>query len=296
MTTSPVEVYLSKWPASSDTRATMRAALDALAGVISPGATADTYPWHELRYETVRAIPARLVDSGRARATVNKYLSALRGVLEASWRLGLLPDEEYRKIEVKSVRGKRLPAGRALSDQDVEALSKEIEELPPRDAALIAYLLVFGLRRVEVYKDATTYMRREDYDPEAAVILARGKGGKERAIPAAEEWLKTIESWWRTLPEGSPMFPCEDGTPVTRRQLSYVVKKFCDGSESVRRFTPHDLRRTFATGLLANGVDLLLVKDLMGHSSLDTTSIYDRRGDAAKRAAVNTIKKPGSGT
>lgn len=58
----------------------------------------------------------------------------------------------------------------------------------------------------------------------------------------------------------------------------------------VALFTPHDLRRSFGTHLLDRGIDIALVKDLMGHADIQTTSIYDKRGGDAKRKAVKVLE------
>ena len=58
------------------------------------------------------------------------------------------------------------------------------------------------------------------------------------------------------------------------------------------KVSPHMLRRSFATSLLSAGNDLSVTADLMGHARTDTTRLYDRRGESAKRAAASTISVP----
>ena len=69
---------------------------------------------------------------------------------------------------------------------------------------------------------------------------------------------------------------------MTRYKLSAIEKS---GLSSLQDVTTHDLRRTFATRLLDKGVDINVVKNLMGHSNIATTSMYDRRGDEAMKQA-----------
>lgn len=274
-------VYLSKWSSSSDTYKTMRSALRQLSKVLGGDGDYEKYPWHELRSGDVRAIPAKLQDRGLATRSVNKCLVALRGVLEEAWTSGALPDEAYRKIKVKNVRGSTLPTGRALDSAESESFSVGVESVSPRDAALLALLFACGLRRIEA-----TRLQREDYDQKTGRIRAIGKGNKERSVPVAPEWRPVIERWWETLPPRSPMFPSERrDAGLSRNGISFIVENFC-GSLGVKRFTPHDLRRTFGTTLIKNGTDLALVQRLMGHASVSTTVIYDKRDEDAEAIAV----------
>jgi len=61
----------------------------------------------------------------------------------------------------------------------------------------------------------------------------------------------------------------------------------------MKRWTPHDLRRTYASNLLGMGVDINTVKNMMGHASITTTQIYDRRGDDSMRKAVHLVNRKG---
>jgi site-specific recombinase XerD len=270
---SPAEVYLSKW------------ALDSIARVLSDGAhDHSTYPWQELRYESTRSIAAELSDEEEyAPATINKCLSSLRGVLKAVWMTGAMPDDAYSKIEIKNVANHALAAGHVLKPAHQEALKTALGLVGVRDAAIIAVMRACGLRRVEVVR-----LKKESYDGEA--VRAYGKGNKPREVPVGDTWRQWLDSHWRTLAKGAFAFVDTNGVQLTRRSIAYIVEKFCVSAGIDPVFTPHDLRRSFATELLDAGVDIGTVAELMGHNSLDTTSIYDRRGDARKRAAVQAIR------
>ena len=280
------ESYLSKWSKKSDTYTTMRGSLNSIARVLR-GTDAFSFAWDSLRFVEVRAIPARLLDSGLGRRSVNKALSALRGVLEIAWLSRSIPDEDYRRIKdvVKNLRGKARVAGRALDDNDVKSLDDGIRTVSDRDAALIVVLYICGLRRIEVVR-----LRGESFDAKAGRLFARGKGDKERSIPVAEEWREVVQKHWSTIEPQAPAFLSKKNKPLTRSGVSSIVESFCK-TTGVKRFTPHDLRRSFATHVLDRGGDIAVVQRLMGHESLDTTTIYDRRGEEAEDAAVSVLRR-----
>ena len=87
------------------------------------------------------------------------------------------------------------------------------------------------------------------------------------------------------------MFSSEKGRPLPRAGVTYLVEIFCREA-NIKRFTPHDLRRTFGTTIIESGADVFTVQKLMGHESLDTTRIYDKRDEAAGIKAVQAMKRP----
>lgn len=281
MKQNAAEVYLSRWSKKSDTYKTMRSALNRLAGVLGFN-DADDCPWGSLRNERVRSVAAALADEGLKPPTINKLLSALRGVLETSWRLGGIPDKEYRRIKIENVAGRSLPAGRALEAAEVDVVFEKLCEIPPRDAAIVAVLAGCGLRRVEAVR-----LRREDYDTQAGELRALGKGNKERLISVPPRWRPYIETWRRSLEAGSYMFPAVGGKSISRSTVSYIVDSFV-AKIGIANCTPHDFRRTFITRVSEKS-DIAIAQRLAGHASINTTTIYDRRGKAAEKKAVEDL-------
>jgi hypothetical protein len=102
---------------------TFRAALvPAIVNMVTPGVTAETFPWHHLRFQHAAAIRARLAER-YAPATANKILATLRGVLKHAFALGLIDAERYERVRhVESIRGVRVPRGRALPAGELRAL------------------------------------------------------------------------------------------------------------------------------------------------------------------------------
>ena len=152
-----------------------------------------------------------------------------------------------------------------------------------RDAAMISLLYSTGMRRVELVR-----LRREDYNDGTLRLV--GKGNKVREIDVAKDWRVPVDAWWETLGRHDHAFLSERGVLLERSGVNFVIAKFCK-TAGIKSFTPHDLRRNFATELIEAGVDLITVRDLMGHASLDVTAIYDRRGDEAKRRAVEVFNR-----
>ena len=278
-------------------RESMRAALNAVARLL--GHTALTCPWEVLRYEHVVALRAVLLER-LAAATVNRYLAAVRGVAREAWLLdGLSADDHARIRAVKPVRSLRLPAGRALAPSEIDALfrccAEDESAAGARDGAAFGLLFGAGLRRGEAVG-----AQLEAFSPDSGRLAILGKGARERAVWISGGARRAVDDWlsYRGTDVPGPLL-----APVTRHGRVHAGKSM-SAQALVQRLekracqarigpcTPHDLRRTFVSVALESGADLARVQRLAGHASPRTTSRYDRRPEAADRAAAERIHVP----
>jgi len=292
----PVAVYLAQLT-SADSVPAMKSSLGKIATLVDPRATAETLPWHQLRFQHTQAIRAELVRTFGPR-TVNRMLSALRGVMKAAWQLGQITTDDYqRAMDFKGLKTKDLPpSGRVVSIEEVRAvlIVAAQQEAPKswRDQALLVTMFAGGLRRQEA-----SALDAKNFNPSTgAVTISRGKGGKFRTTYLAEGYREWVEPWAEFQRDRGcePMFVRWNKVkgPMTRRLsnagVDYVLGELVDLAD-IADLTPHDLRRTFATDLLENGADILMVQKLMGHADVKTTAIYDRRGEKSKQAAAEKM-------
>lgn len=276
----PIALYLAGLQPSG--RRAMRSLLGCAARLMAPH--------RRLCFESVTLVIFRLREAGAAPATVNAALSALKGVARCAWHTGLLSAEDYQRVaDVRGVRGSRLPRGRALTGGELSSLLDACERAPraagARDACLVALLAGAGLRRAEVVSLDLAHYSRRDHS-----LRVRGKGDKERIVYLEDGGTRrALHAWLRARGEEPGPLLCpvsKQGTIVLRRlsaQAVYKALRKRAREAGIPQLSPHDLRRTFATSLLEEGADIRSVQALLGHTSADTTAIYDRRGEAAKR-------------
>jgi len=262
------------------------------------------FPWWRVTYAEAKRLRALLSDRMTAQAmgpgTVNKHIMALRGVLKESWRLGYLQADEHARVQdaLRSIRYERLPAGRMLSRTELQRLfgacGSDHSPSGARDAALLALLAGCGLRRSEAVS-----VGRKDYQQDAGdLVIRHGKGRKDRLIPVGPGSREAIAAWLAVRGnEPGPLLLAVDkhGHIRHRAITSQAVWKALEKrvqQAGLSDISPHDLRRTFASALLDAGADLGVVQDLMGHASPVTTRKYDRRGDEAKKRAVDLVNVP----
>jgi len=273
----------------------MKASLDVVAGLLTSNqCSAVEFNWAMLRYQHVAAIRTALGER-YASNTANKILSALRRVVKEAWRLGQIDAETYqRTCDVRNFKSEILPTGRALQGNEIAALMAicKGESLPVgiRDAAMLSLLRV-GLRRSEVVK-----LDVDDLDLSVGKLLIRqAKGKKDRTAYLTAEGNAVIGDWvaLRGREPGPLLRPIsKSGRILSRRLTDQAVLDILQRLvklAGIAECTPHDWRRTFAGDLLDGGADLVTVQKLMGHSSPETTSRYDRRGEEAKRRAVQSL-------
>lgn len=294
----PAAVYLARLAPGS--RASQRSALEQIAELLRPGLGVEALPWWQLRYQHTRAVATVLAER-YAPASANRMLCALRGVLGEAWRLGQMSAEEHaRAVDLRPVRGSRLPRGRALGDGELSALVDACDpstRAGARDRALVSLLCGAGLRRAEVVGLDLVHLQRER--GELVGVRVRGKGNKERAVPLPDATGRALAAWLTVRgAEPGPLFLplARGGAPVRRRLSGGAVRAILQtiaARAGVGAFSPHDMRRTYVSTLLDEGVDIATVQKLAGHASVQTTARYDRRGEAAMRRAVGRLRVPG---
>lgn len=142
-----------------------------------------------------------------------------------------------------------------------------------RDCALIDLLISTGIRVAEA-----AAIRFDDIITYEHAVLIHGKGRKQRIIyiSSSETWQRLLTQFkmQKRLSSTSFLFTNRNDKPLTSHSIEKIYKKYADVAKINPVSTPHYLRHTFATNLLANGADLRSVQELLGHASIATTQIY----------------------
>ena len=297
---NPALVYLAALAPSG--RRTMASALRQAAELLSPGRDYDaaSFPWPSITYAHMTALRSVLAAK-YAPATCNKTLAAVRGVCRESWRLGVIDAETFARVrDVPSVKGTRLPAGREVPLRELAALFRACAAAGPsgvRDAAAMALLYGAGLRRAEAVA-----LDVDAFNCEAIRVL--GKGNRERLVPLGPGALAALRAWLELRgPKAGPLLcRVNRGGRVELRAMTAGslmralerrrVEADAGPGGAIPHLSPHDLRRSYLTGLLRAGADLSTVQRLAGHASVVTTTLYDRRGAAEQLAAVQLLAVP----
>ncbi|EDT7665920.1 tyrosine-type recombinase/integrase [Salmonella enterica subsp. enterica serovar Waycross] len=271
--------------------------LNRSASILKRGAGTDNYPWEQLNYAAVAKVRAALLDEGYAVSSVNMALSALRGVAQTAFNLNCMDAETLARIRsVKRVSGDIQRKGRTLDKSEIRALIHAAKQHPQtvrrcRDTAIVLTLCGTGLRAGELVK-----LVRRDYG-NGILTVRQGKGRKYREIHVADAVDKAIRAWLKVSASEA------DGAlfgriqrngkaatqPLTTTGLTGILAELQQTS-GIARFTPHDMRRTFITRLLEQGVDINTVRQLAGHSDISTTTRYDCRGESMKISASQQLK------
>ncbi len=297
---NPAAVYLGSLRESG--RRTQRLALDTIASILG---FQDAYhcPWWELRYQHTATIRAQLADHYKY-SYGNKMLVALRRVLRECYKLGLMSAEDYqRAIMFDTITGSdTTTSGREVTPLELAALFQtcQSDPTPPgiRDAALFVVLYPGGLRREE-----TVYLDVSCYDRTVHELTVHGKRNKTRTVPFEDSGaILALDDWLalRGDSAGALFVPIrKNGKLALDRRLNnqsvYDILKKRTQEAGLESFSPHDLRRSVGTHLLESGADVLTVARYLGHSNVQTTGRYDKRGLKAMKKAAAALHVPYQG-
>lgn len=238
---------------------------------------------------------ADMADQGLARSTIARRVSAIRSFYRHGQRNGF-----FSTVEITYMKPPKQHATipKALGETDAAELIAAINSLggddwvKARDVALLSLLYGCGLRVSEALS-----LKRSDA-PLASWLRIEGKGGRTRDVPVVDAVRFTVDEMIRLCPfhpgsEG-PLFVSTRGAALNARAVQRLVEKLRLHLGLDQNTTPHALRHSFATHLLAGGGDLRAIQALLGHASLATTQRYTKV-DAAQLDAVHKATHPRAG-
>ena len=218
-------------------------------------------------------------DGGRAAcssATVHRKAACLRSFYKQLRRDELIGDDPTAALSAPR-RAKKLPQVLNYAEvQKLLAAPRGDEPTTLRDRALLEVMYACGLRASE-----TIGLELGDVDLHEGFLRARGKGSKERLVPLGRQAIAAISSYLRG---GRPkligerheakLFVNFRGGPLTRQGLYKIVQRNAREAGLAGQMSPHTLRHSFATHLLAGGCDLRAVQEMLGHADIATTQMY----------------------
>ena len=209
-------------------------------------------------------------------ATIHRKAACLRSFYRHLRREGVVEGDPTASLTAPK-RGHKLP--QVLSRAEVTRLLEQPRGTEPaalRDRALLELMYACGLRASEAIG-----LEVGDLDLEDQVLRARGKGSKERIIPIGGDATQAVRRYLQrgrpALVRGRPeahLFVNFRGGSLTRQGLYKIVRRHAESAGMADRMSPHTLRHTFATHLLAGGCDLRSVQEMLGHADVATTQLY----------------------
>ncbi len=220
-----------------------------------------------------------LQTDGLAPASIARNVVALRTFFKFLQLEGIVADNPAELLATQKM-WQRVPG--VLTTRQIDAFlsaPRKTDRFWQRDVAMLEVLYATGCRASEVCS-----LRVRDLALGERQLRCEGKGGKQRIVPIGTRAIEAIECYLSQLRgplaakrRGQPceqLFLTKAGNPIDRIQLWRLVKFYARRAGIDSTISPHSLRHSFATHLLAGGADLRLVQEMLGHASIQTTQIY----------------------
>lgn len=273
----------------------------------------DLYPWVEFLEEKYKELPTALKndplflrlylhqrsENEISNRSLARFLSALSGFQKY---LSVKPGGKQYQFKLPKMKyNPKIPEFIPMTEIDKlfdhdQKRSQSNQFQYWRDFTAVSLLYATGIRREELANIKIT-----DIDLSSGTVTVTGKGNKTRVVPLGESGVEDIKRYLemrnKFLSEKDKSSPYlilnRSGDGMNVRSVDRLVKKFARFAGM--DFTPHTLRHSFATHLLENGADLLLIKEILGHSSLTTTQKYTHiTAETMKKAYRSAHPRSGS--
>lgn len=215
-------------------------------------------------------------EKGLAPATLSRRLVAIRMFFRYLQQEGLLAANVTDAMDAPRL-WKVLPE--TLGVQEVDRLLDAPDLKTPlgiRDKAMLELLYSTGLRVSELVELTLDALHEEE-----GYLKCMGKGRKERVVPYGQSardslrrYLDEVRASWNRDPQQRALFLSRRDKPLSRKTAWYLVRKYARQAGVHRDISPHTLRHSFASHLLANQAPLRVIQEMLGHADIATTQIY----------------------
>jgi integrase/recombinase XerD len=236
----------------------------------------DAVPLQEISVSNVQQHLAFLHARGLALSSIVRHLAAVKVFLRYLFHRKVISSDVASLIETPK-KWRNLPfAIRYDQIQKLLAAAGNDEQFGVRDRALLEVLYATGMRVAEV-----AGLTLDRMNLALGFLRCFGKGKKERVIPIGRTAMEVAKKYLSSLrPRLSrdrlctAVFLSRTGRPLDRTSIWRLVRKYAVAAGIDRHVSPHTLRHSFATHMLAGGADLRVIQELLGHADLTTTQIY----------------------
>lgn len=255
--------------------------------------------------DELKVAPEKVVMKTLCRTNIEKYLLWLenwRGcaastrnhrlaVIQAFLKYICLESPEHLPLlnEILSIKCKKSPSP-PVAYLTIEDLQKILSQPNThnahgkRDLALLSLLYDAGARVSEITNLKLCSVRLS----KPATVILSGKGGKSRVVPITGDVLRILNNYLATVPTLTAddyLFTNAKGEKMTRSGVEYILTKYAKEA-GVRNVSPHVLRHSKAMHLVQSGVNIIYIRDFLGHRSVQTTEIYAKADSESKRKAL----------
>jgi len=233
----------------------------------------------ETEPETIRQYLSHLYRQKVKKVTVNRKISSLRAFYKYILRTGVITKNPAEMVQTLKTE-KYMPAFLSVDEMfELLKAGQNNSVLGLRNRAMLELFYSCGLRLSEL-----AGLNLSDIDFNQMLVKVRGKGRKERIVPAGAPALQSLRDYLEKAAElrkggntdvfKTPLFLNANGERITTRSIARIVNELTEKSGIGRKISPHALRHSFATHLLNAGADLRSIQELLGHESLSTTQKY----------------------
>ena len=242
----------------------------------------------------IRAYVLHLQSLGLKDSSVKRKIVTLRIFYDYLYNEKIISHSPFFNLKFKFRQERKLPRTLLISEvrRLLNCFTCESEKMTDfshrqfvRDCALIDLLISTGIRVAEA-----AAIRFDDIITYEHALLIHGKGRKQRIIyiSSGETWQRLLTQFkmQKKLSSTSFLFTNRNDKPLTSHSIEKIYKKYANIAKINPVSTPHYLRHTFATNLLANGADLRSAQELLGHASIATTQIYTEVSSLRKKQVL----------
>ena len=229
-----------------------------------------------------------LYDNNMTRSSISRKLSSLRSFYNYLVKQEIIKDNYFTMIK-NPKKENSLP--KFVKEEDIDKMFNVPDTrkwIGSRNLVIIRMLYATGLRVSELVN-----IKLKDINISDRTIKVLGKGSKERIVVFGNNTKEALDNYLNRgrrevdFHNSEYLFLNKDGNKLSDRYVRKIIDDIIIKASIEMHVHPHMLRHTFATGMLNNGADLVSVKELLGHESLNTTSIYTHVSDEKIKEIYN---------